>query len=219
MDAGALHADPAAIGGVVIQGKLAIVAGSLLKQRLLAGALRLEPEETAGRRGGSSLLGRVIESEAVGSLAIGGGSWVARDPRVALAKACSRSRRRFSLSCSSFGLRSRGACHDLSTAPIGMGRRARPPDARLIRGDGRASDAYRAAAARAMARRRRRNARTIRAFVGRMDQAAVLVIGVVPRGWMVAASRRSRALRSGRTAATLAVSLGGSSWRRGSSNG
>jgi ATP-binding cassette subfamily B protein len=55
-----------------MQGRLAIVVGSLLKQRLLAGALRLQPEEIR-REGAGQLLGRVIESEAVGSLAIGGG--------------------------------------------------------------------------------------------------------------------------------------------------
>jgi ATP-binding cassette subfamily B protein len=55
-----------------LQGVLALGAGGLLKQRLLHGALRLEPEE-ARRQGAGQLLGRVIESEAVESLALSGG--------------------------------------------------------------------------------------------------------------------------------------------------
>ncbi|MGH9651445.1 MAG: hypothetical protein ACRD3I_13375, partial [Terriglobales bacterium] len=51
---------------------IAIGAGGLLKQRLLAGALRLEPDETR-RQGVGQLLGRVIEAEAVESLALSGG--------------------------------------------------------------------------------------------------------------------------------------------------
>lgn len=54
------------------QGLLAIGAGALLKQRLLYGALRLEPEEVR-HHGAGQFLGRVIESEAVESLALSGG--------------------------------------------------------------------------------------------------------------------------------------------------
>src|SRR5207237_2834005 len=54
------------------QGWLAIAAGGLLKRRLLAGALRLEPEEIR-QQGAGQLLGRVIESEAVEALALSGG--------------------------------------------------------------------------------------------------------------------------------------------------
>lgn len=54
------------------EGRVSIGAGGLLKQRLLFGALRLEPEEVR-RAGAGQLLGRVIESEAVESLALGGG--------------------------------------------------------------------------------------------------------------------------------------------------
>jgi ABC-type multidrug transport system fused ATPase/permease subunit len=56
-----------------LQGRLAITAGELLKQRLLYGAMRLEPEEVR-HQGVGQLLGRVIESEAVESLALSGGS-------------------------------------------------------------------------------------------------------------------------------------------------
>jgi ATP-binding cassette subfamily B protein len=55
-----------------LQGVLAIGGGVLLKQRLLSGALRLQPEEIR-RQGVGQFLGRVIESEAVESLALSGG--------------------------------------------------------------------------------------------------------------------------------------------------
>jgi ATP-binding cassette subfamily B protein len=52
-------------------GRLAIRAGALLKRRLLAGALRLEPDE-ARHLGVGQLLGRVLESEVVEALALAG---------------------------------------------------------------------------------------------------------------------------------------------------
>lgn len=54
------------------QGLIAIGVGALLKQRLLYGALRLDPEELR-HQGAGQLLGRVIESESVESLALSGG--------------------------------------------------------------------------------------------------------------------------------------------------
>jgi ATP-binding cassette subfamily B protein len=54
------------------EGVFAIGAGGLLKQRLLFGALRLDPQEIR-HQGAGQLMGRVIESEAVESLALGGG--------------------------------------------------------------------------------------------------------------------------------------------------
>jgi ATP-binding cassette subfamily B protein len=63
---------PLQLAALWIQGKLAIDVGALLKQRLLTGALQLQSEEIR-REGAGQLLGRVIESEAVGALAIGGG--------------------------------------------------------------------------------------------------------------------------------------------------
>jgi ATP-binding cassette subfamily B protein len=54
------------------QGALAIGIGGLLKQRLLYGALRLEPEEVR-HQGAGQFLGRVMESQAVESLALSGG--------------------------------------------------------------------------------------------------------------------------------------------------
>jgi ATP-binding cassette, subfamily B, bacterial len=55
-----------------LQGRIAILAGGLLKERLLYGALRLEPEEIR-HRGAGQILGRIIESEAMESLALNGG--------------------------------------------------------------------------------------------------------------------------------------------------
>jgi ATP-binding cassette subfamily B protein len=54
------------------QGMLAIEAGRLLKQRMLMGALKLQPEEIRSQ-GAGQLLGRVVESEAVESLSLTGG--------------------------------------------------------------------------------------------------------------------------------------------------
>jgi ATP-binding cassette, subfamily B, bacterial len=55
-----------------LQGRVAITASGILKERLLYGALRLEPSEIR-REGAGQLLGRVIESEALESLALSGG--------------------------------------------------------------------------------------------------------------------------------------------------
>lgn len=55
-----------------LQGAIAIGTGALLKRRLLAGALRLEPEEIR-HQGAGQLLGCVIESETMESLALSGG--------------------------------------------------------------------------------------------------------------------------------------------------
>jgi ATP-binding cassette subfamily B protein len=55
-----------------LQGQIAIRAGGWLKEYLLAGALRLD-RDAAGRMGAGQLLGRVVEGEAMESLALGGG--------------------------------------------------------------------------------------------------------------------------------------------------
>jgi ATP-binding cassette subfamily B protein len=55
-----------------LQGTIAIAGGAILKQRLLVGALRMEPDEIR-LEGAGHLLGRVMESEAVESLALSGG--------------------------------------------------------------------------------------------------------------------------------------------------
>lgn len=55
-----------------LQGVIAMNVGALLKQRLLYGALRLDPDRIR-KEGSGNLLGRVIESAAVESLATTGG--------------------------------------------------------------------------------------------------------------------------------------------------
>lgn len=57
---------------VYFQGRVALTAGTIVKRRLLAGSLSLRPEEVR-RKGVGQLLGQVIESEALESLALGGG--------------------------------------------------------------------------------------------------------------------------------------------------
>ena len=54
------------------QGTSAIRAAGLLKQRLLYGALRLEPDQIR-HQGAGQLLGRIIETEAVETMALNGG--------------------------------------------------------------------------------------------------------------------------------------------------
>ena len=54
------------------QGTSAIRAGGLLKQRLLYGALRLDPDQIR-HQGAGQLLGRIIETEAVEVMALNGG--------------------------------------------------------------------------------------------------------------------------------------------------
>jgi ATP-binding cassette, subfamily B, bacterial len=55
-----------------VQGRLALGVGGLLKARLLAGALRLAPEEMR-HVGAGQFFGRVLEAEAVEALALSGG--------------------------------------------------------------------------------------------------------------------------------------------------
>lgn len=55
-----------------LQGQIAIRAGGMLKERLLAGALRLQSEETR-HQGVGQFFGRVVESDALENLALSGG--------------------------------------------------------------------------------------------------------------------------------------------------
>jgi ATP-binding cassette subfamily B protein len=55
-----------------LQGSVAIGGGARLKERLFIGALKLEPDSIR-HQGAGQLLGRVLESEAVESLALSGG--------------------------------------------------------------------------------------------------------------------------------------------------
>jgi len=67
-----LTAVPVRLVGAWSAGAFAIDAGALLKRRLLAGALALDPDEVR-IEGAGGFLGRVIESSAVESLALGSG--------------------------------------------------------------------------------------------------------------------------------------------------
>ncbi len=80
VDAGWFHAWALLLASLIpfrllatwIQGAFAVAAGGILKQRLLAAALRLDPERIRGL-GLGDFVGRVIESEAIESLALSGG--------------------------------------------------------------------------------------------------------------------------------------------------
>ncbi len=63
---------PLRFASVSLQGAIAAGVGALLKRRLLAGALRLGPDDVRSEGAGSAL-GRVVESEAVEGLALQGG--------------------------------------------------------------------------------------------------------------------------------------------------
>lgn len=63
---------PLRVATTWLQGTIAIAGGAILKQRLLVGALRMEPDDIR-LEGAGHLFGRVMESEAVESLALGGG--------------------------------------------------------------------------------------------------------------------------------------------------
>ncbi len=63
---------PIQLGGTWLQGMFAIDFGVLLKQRLLSGALQMNMDEVH-RKGVGQLLGQVMESQALESLALNGG--------------------------------------------------------------------------------------------------------------------------------------------------
>ncbi|MGH8533558.1 MAG: ATP-binding cassette domain-containing protein [Gammaproteobacteria bacterium] len=63
---------PLRLCGGWLQGVFAIDLGTLLKQRLLSGALKMNMDEVR-QQGAGQLLGRVIESQALESLALNGG--------------------------------------------------------------------------------------------------------------------------------------------------
>ncbi len=67
-----LTAVPLRLVATLLQGRFAIGAGSLLKKRLLYGALHLEPEEIRNQ-GAGQILSRIIESTTIESLVINGG--------------------------------------------------------------------------------------------------------------------------------------------------
>ena len=152
---------PLQLAALWLQGRVAITVGALLKQRLLTGAFGLEPEEIR-REGAGHLLGRVIEAEAVESLALGGGfmallaalELVIAAGVLAIAVAASGHAAR-----PLDGNRRRARLGFLPSPP-GVGATPHRPDARSDRSDDRPSHAHRAAAADRWhgARMRRSNA-------------------------------------------------------------
>lgn len=197
-----------------LQGHVAIVAGGLLKQRLLAGALQLELDEVR-HQGAGQLLGRVLEAEAVESLALSGG-FLGLTAVIELLMATAiigfgaggrwhlllllgwiiccgvigwqyvRSRRRWTE-------RRLVLTHDLVERMVGHRTRlAQEAQERWHAGEDEAMECYLPVAQQ-------------------MDRWAVLMIGLVPRGWMVLGLLGlSPALVAGQTApVALAVSLGG----------
>lgn len=63
---------PVRYAGVALEAKFALGVGRMLKSRLLAGALRIDPSLVA-RQGAGHLLSRVMESQALEALALNGG--------------------------------------------------------------------------------------------------------------------------------------------------
>jgi len=202
---------PLQVGALWLQGRLAIVAGALLKQRLLAGALRMQPEEVR-HEGAGQLLGRVIEAQAVESLALGGGltaalagvelllailvlgaavPWIAG--LLVLWIGASGA-----IGSIYFGLRNHWAgrrvalTHDLIERMLGHRTRlAQQPRERWHDGEDEALERYVHAS-------------------HAMDRSAVWLVALVPRGWMlVALCGLVPTFVAGGRGTTLAIALGG----------
>jgi ATP-binding cassette, subfamily B, bacterial len=195
------------------QGRLAIGAGALLKQRLLEGALRLDPEDVR-RQGAGGLLGRVLESEAVEELTLSGGVLgvmalvelvmtaavlaVGAGPSaavllalwtvLALALAARYLARRRTWALTRLGL-----THELVERMVGHRTRlAQEPPAQWHAGEDEAVERY-------LEQSRH------------MDRAGATLAAVVPRGWLVASvlALLPGFLLAGRGGPALAVSIGG----------
>jgi ATP-binding cassette subfamily B protein len=202
---------PIQLSALFLQGRLAIDAGALLKQRLLAGAFKLEPEEIR-REGAGQLLGRVIEAEAVESLALGGGLAAGlavlelvlaagvlalAAPWLAVLLAA------WSAGCAVLGwvyYRRRGnwarqrisLTHDLIERMLGHRTRlAQQPRERWHDGEDEAVERY-------------IQGSTV------MDRSTVWLLALVPRGWMIVGLLGfSPLFVGGRPPVSLAVALGG----------
>ncbi len=202
---------PLQLATLWLQGRLAIVVGALLKQRLLAGAFGLEAEHVR-REGAGRLLGRVIEAQAVESLALGGGFlallailelalaagvlalasplltilllvWIVATG--ALAWRYSRRRQTW------VGLRV-GLTHDLIERMAGHRTRlAQQPRERWHDGEDEALERYVQASAQ-------------------MDRATVWLLALVPRGWiLIGLCGLTPLFLRGGSPVVLAIGLGG----------
>jgi ATP-binding cassette subfamily B protein len=202
---------PIQLFALYLQGRLAIDAGALLKQRLLAGAFRLEPEEIR-REGAGQLLGRVIEAEAVESLALGGGLAAGLAALELLLAAVVLALAApwlavllvlWSVACGVlgwvyYGRRGRWATqrieltHDLIESMLGHRTRiAQQTREHWHDGEDEAVERYVQASAL-------------------MDRSAVWLLGLVPRGWVILALiGLSPLFVNSQSPVTLAVALGG----------
>jgi ATP-binding cassette subfamily B protein len=202
---------PLQLAAMWLQGSLALGAGALLKQRLLAGAFRLQPEEVR-RDGVGQLMGRVIEAEAVESLALGGGLlaalavmelalaagvlWLAA-PLLSLLLVVWTAITTV-LAAAYFGRRRDwvrlriGLTHDLIERMLGHRTRlAQQPRDRWHEGEDEIVERY------------------VRASAS-MDRTAIVLLGLVPRGWMLVGLCGLAPLFVGaESAAALAIGLGG----------
>jgi ATP-binding cassette subfamily B protein len=204
---------PLRIWAARAQGTLSIGVGGLLKQRLLAGALRLEPGEVA-KEGAGGFFSRVTEAEAVETLALSGGlSAVVSVVELTLAGAVLAMGASGGLLVTMFlawlalagGIAWRFArersrwtdarlamTHDLIEQMTGHRTRLvqEPPDGRHVQED-EALSAYHTLSAR-------------------MDRWGVLLNSFVPGGWLLAGVAALMPAFSGSAQATsLAVGLGG----------
>src|SRR5687767_468830 len=202
---------PLQLAALWLQGRLAIGAGSLLKQRLLAGAMRLEPEEIR-REGAGQLLGRVIEAEAVESLALGGGlmAGLAVVELVLSAGVLAIAAPWLSLLLAGWTALS------AAVAWVYFGRRREWVQLRVALTHD-LIERMLGHRTRAAQQRRERwhdgEDEVLERYVQRsrvMDRAAVWLLAVVPRGWMlVGLCGVTPIFVGGRSAASLAVALGG----------
>jgi ATP-binding cassette subfamily B protein len=196
-----------------LQGKVAITASGMLKERLLAGALRLEPDEIR-REGAGQLLGRVIESEALETLAMSGGflalvsvlelavssvvlafgaggAWQAL-LLVAWAGFTVLLARRYFRDESRWAESRLWMTNDLVERMVGHRTRlAQEPREQWHQSEDQALDAYQQVSRR-------------------VDKSAALLMAVVPRGWLaLGIAGLAPAFLSGSGATGLAIGLGG----------
>jgi len=196
-----------------LQGRLAVDGGGLLKQRLLFGALCMDPDAVR-RQGAGQLLGRVIEADALESLALNGG-FVALTATIELV-----------ISAGVLAVGTGGASHVLLLASwVGLTalsgwrylrRRERWTEARLAM----TSDLV-----ESLIGRRTRLAQETRgqwhdredqaleqyAFLSKQMDAAATLFALAPRGWLLAAFGilASAFASGGATPAALAAAIGG----------
>lgn len=196
-----------------LQGRIAIDGGGLLKRRLLVGALEQRPGEIR-RQGIGTLLGRVLESNAVETLAISGGA----QALVALVE--------LTMAAVVLALGAGGLVHvalliawalGASALSIRLFRRQRDwTRGRLAASHGlieRMIGHRTRLAQEPVGRRHLGEDAELAAYHGlgaAMDRAAALLLAGVPRGWLtLAVAALTPAFVGGSNGASLAVGIGG----------